>query len=274
MLRSPTQNFQSVKRMMTRTKRLTISLVALWAAVLVSAAYFTSENRHSDTPIGKATSGDSTADSAERTGTATAQQSDLPSPSHVVDVGEATQTRHPFPEVPTSRRGMPLESDGFMAKSVAEQEWLDRNGYPNEAQWEALMQASDAQLEQAALAGDTAAQVLLNQKRMIAGDDSAIVDTLVLGAMGSGFAIDMLAATLAGPLQDPVSAYAMVRAGEMRGNYRSGPGREMLFNVPLTSAQRTEGEAEALEIFRQLAAIREARGGGNAPLVDPRPIDP
>jgi hypothetical protein len=169
---------------------------------------------------------------------------------------------------------MPLETDPFMAKSVAEQQWLDRNGYPNEAHWRALMQATYSQLEQAALAGDQAAQVVLNQKRLIAGDDSAIADTLELGADGSGFAIEMLASTLAGPLQDPVSAYAIVRAGEMRGNYRSGPGREVLFSVPLTSAQRAEGEAEAMEVFRQLARIRESRGGSNGSLVDPRPVDP
>jgi len=263
------------KEIMKRNNPLAIGLVTLGAAaIVILAGYVIRENRDVAAPTGESVSQAGASAIAKDEDAGNARGLDGLRTSKTADIGAAQRVRHPFPEIPTSRRGMPLESDGFMAKSVAEQQWLDRNGYPNEAQWSALMQASDAQLEQAALAGDQAAQVLLNQKRLIAGDDSAIEDTLVLGAMGSGFALEMLASTVAGPLQDPVSAYAIVRAGEMRGNYRSGPAREMMFNTPLNSAQRTEGEAEALEIYRHLASIRESRGGGNTPLVDPRPVNP
>ena len=272
---SVTQNCDEAKEIMMKAKLRVVSMVTLGVAVLfVSVGYLALEKRQAAESVDGVASEASANALPKGGGAADSKQYRAPVTSRDVDDRAAGQASHPFSELPASRRGMPLGSDPFMAKSVAEQEWLDRNGYPNEVQWGVLTQASDLQLQQAALAGDKVAQVLLNQRKIAAGDVAAIEDTLVLGAMGSGFALEILAATLAGPLQDPVGGYAMVRAGEMRGNYRSGPAREVLFSVPLTSLQRTEGETEALESFRQLAAIRASRGGGNVPPVDPRPIDP
>lgn len=179
---------------------------------------------------------------------------------------------HPFPEVPTSRKDMDLESDPFTAESVEEQAWLDRNGYPNAKQWEALNLASDMQLLQAAEAGDTAARALYDQRRLIAGDTEAIDSMINLGARGSLFSLELLASTLAGPGNDPVTAYALTRVVEMRGNYRIGMGRDMMFRRPLTNLERVEGEQAALDLYGRIGALERSIRGGSASQVDPRPI--
>lgn len=180
--------------------------------------------------------------------------------------------RHPFPEVPTTRNGLELESDPFLASSVEEQAWLDRNGYPNNEQWSALLTASDMQLMAAAQAGDVAAAALHAQRRLIAGDETAIDDMIELGAKGSIFSLELLSSALAGPRADPVMGYALSRVVEMRGNYRVALGRDMMFSTPLNASQRLDAEQLAMEFYSRIEAIQRQTGDSSHPTVDPRPL--
>lgn len=180
---------------------------------------------------------------------------------------------HPFPDVPRSREGMPLESDPFGAHDEAEQAWLDRNGYPNEVQWKVYKAASDTLLAAAAEAGDPVAKTMLASRRLMAGDMSAVEDMLTAGAHGSGFALEMLSAFMAGSSShgDPITGYALSRVAEMRGNYRLALGRSIMFPEPLTPIQKIRAEAEALKIFQALNDIHSKSGKGEDP-IDPRPL--
>ena len=91
-------------------------------------------------------------------------------------------------------------------------------------------------------------------------------------AGGSAFALTTLAAYLGGARDgDPVSAYAISRVVEMRGDYRQALGRDVLLRKPLSPIQRLEAEAQAQKMFSALRDAREKRfGKGNA--VDPRPM--
>lgn len=133
---------------------------------------------------------------------------------------------HPFPEIPKSRRGLPLENDPFLAESPAEQEWLDRNGYPNAKQWKAYSLAPDVQLLQATQAGDSVAEVMLNGRKLAAGDPSAKEELLLASVEGSGFALQIYSAYMAGSGSggNPQTAYALSRVAEMRGDYRLARG--------------------------------------------------
>ena len=180
--------------------------------------------------------------------------------------------RHPFPDVPQSRKGLALETELFMAESVAEQEWLDRNGYPNAAQWAAYSTAADVQLEAAALAGDKTAAAMFAQRQFIQGDETAIERMLTAGATGNTFALELLASTLIGPKQDPVAGYAMSRVVEMRGNIRIGFHRDAMFNTPLSPMERIEGEQQAIEMYQTLLRLQRTILGNNSPAADMRPI--
>lgn len=178
---------------------------------------------------------------------------------------------HPFPNVPRSRAGLPLEEDPFTATSPAEQAWLDRNGYPNAIQWETYSQASDGLLLAAASAGDSVAKAVLDNRRLMAGDKSALQDILGSGAEGSLFSLELASSYLAGSSKgDPITAYALSRVVEMKGNLRVAMGRDAMFRKPLDPLQRMEGEAKALAIYRSLNA---ANRSGRNNVVDPRPID-
>ncbi|UOV04368.1 hypothetical protein MUU77_03410 [Pseudoxanthomonas sp. F37] len=180
---------------------------------------------------------------------------------------------HPFPDLPQSRDGLPLNDDPFIATSKAEQAWLDRNGYPNAQQWAAYTRASDVQLRDAAKQGDKGATALLGHRRLMAGDDTAVVDLLTEGAKGSGFALDMLASYLASVRGgNRQTAYAISRVSEMRGNFRVAAARDLMFDTPLTNTERMQGDQEAMEIYNSLLELqRKIRGPGSSP-VDPRPI--
>ncbi len=186
--------------------------------------------------------------------------------------GASPKFRHPFPEVPRSRKGLALETDPFMAESVAEQEWLDRNGYPNAAQWAAYSTAGDIQLEAAALAGDETAAAMLAQRQLINGDETALERMLTAGATGNTFALELLASTMIGPKQDPVAGYAISRVVEMRGNIRIGFHRDAMFNTPLSPMERIEAEQEAVEMYQRMLRLQRTLLGDNSPLVDVRPI--
>ena len=182
---------------------------------------------------------------------------------------------HPFPEVPRSRSGLAFEGDPFIAKSKAEQAWLDRNGYPNKEQWAAYINASDLRLREAAELGDKAASGVLLHRRLMGGDDSAIDAMLTEGALGSGFALDMLASFLASSRggEDRMIAYAISRVSEMRGNLRLSGARDLMFDKPLSSVERIQAEQEAVEIYNSIYRLQKNLKGPDSSPVDPRPID-
>jgi len=186
--------------------------------------------------------------------------------------GASPKFRHPFPEVPQSRKGLALETDPFMAESVAEQEWLDRNGYPNAAQWAAYSTAGDIQLEAAALAGDKSAAAMFAQRQLINGDETALERMLTAGATGNTFALELLASTLVGVKKDRVSGHALSRVAEMRGNIRTGFVREAMFSPPLSPLERVEAENEAAEMYKRMLRLQRTMLGANSPPVDMRPI--
>lgn len=180
---------------------------------------------------------------------------------------------NPFPDLPQSRDGLPLDDDPFMATSKAEQSWLDRNGYPNAKQWAAYMQASDLQLREVAERGDRGAKTILDHRRLMAGDDAAITDLLTEGANGSAFALDMLASYLASTRGgDRQTAYAVSRVSEMRGNLRVAAARDLMFDTPLTNSERMQGDQEAMDIYNSLYELQKKIRGPNSSPVDPRPI--
>ncbi len=180
--------------------------------------------------------------------------------------------RHPFPEVPVTRAGMALETDPFIAQSVEEQSWLDRNGYPNEKLWAVLSQATNAQLSEAAAAGDRAAAALLDQRRLMAGDEDAIGSMLEAGAGGNLFALNLLSSTLARKPQDRVMAYAISRTMEMRGDLRASIARDMAFPQMLTQSEVLEANVEALRLYENLLRVQRETKGPGSPAVDPRPL--
>lgn len=189
------------------------------------------------------------------------------------DAPRPTASVH-FPGVRISRAGMPLEGDPFVATSVEEQRWLDRNGYPNSEQLEAYSAATDAVLAASAAEGDQIAQVVLDGRRLIGGDPTAVADLWSAAVDGSGYALSTLAAYMGGSQKygDPKSAYAISRVAEMRGDFRQALGRDFLLRKPLTPMERLEAEAEAIQLFNELVEARKRRYGPNAVLVDPRPI--
>lgn len=189
-----------------------------------------------------------------------------------VSDGRKPPVNHPFPGIPKSRAGLPLEGDPFVATSKAEQAWLDRNGYPNAEQWKAYSEASDGLLADAAASGDTVAKVMLDNRRLMFGDKTAFKDLFSAGTNGSMFALEMLSAFMAGSSNgDPVMGYALSRVVEMGGNYRVAMGRDAMFNDLLNPVQRMEAEGKAIAIYNDINKFKEKGAKGGNP-VDPRPI--
>lgn len=181
--------------------------------------------------------------------------------------GGSTRVNNPFPGVRKTRKGLSLTEDPFFAESAAEQAWLDRHGYPNAEQWKVYTQASDSQLQIASAQGDRAAKALLLQRNLMAGEEGAIAEMLGEGATGSIFALELLSSTLANRQNDRVMAYAISRVAEMSGNFRIAGGRDLMFEEPLTPAERIDAEREAFRIYADLSRSPSFR-------VDPRPIVP
>lgn len=177
----------------------------------------------------------------------------------------------PFPGVPKSRIGLPMGSDPFTAQSREEQQWLDRNGYPNEQQWQAYTVAADVTLEAAAAHGDSIAAVMLAARQFAHGDPQASGKLLTAGAHGSGFALSMLASHLDTSKQfgNPELGYAISRLAELRGDWRIGFVREGMFAHALSSEQKTRANAKALEM---LAEFSKRNPAWSQP--DPRPWPP
>ncbi len=176
----------------------------------------------------------------------------------------------PFFRVPKTRNSLPLENDQFVAESVQEQQWLDRNGYPNSLQWAAYSSAPDVTLEQAAAHGDNVADIMLTARQLAHGDPKAGGKLMTAGMNGSSFALSMLASYLAnGKHGNPELGYAISRVIELRGDWRSGMTRDVMFRTPLTPEQKARGESEAIKLldsFRNHSPVQ--------PYVDPRPLRP
>lgn len=176
----------------------------------------------------------------------------------------------PFFRVPKTRYGLPLENDYFVAESMQEQRWLDRNGYPNSQQMAAYSAASDMVLEQAAAHGDSVAEVMLASRQLTHGDPQAAGKLMTAGKNGSSYALSLLAAYLVGAKNgNPELGYAVSRVVEMRGDWRSAIARDFMFRTPLTPLQKARAEVRAiqmLEDFREHSPVH--------PYVDPRPWRP
>lgn len=177
---------------------------------------------------------------------------------------------HPFSNVPMSRDGLPLEEDPFLAESREEQQWLDRNGYPNAEQWVMYSRASDPLLAAAADAGDPVAGSMLQARALAKGDPHARDKLLASAANGSIFSLNLLAAYSASRPEDGLEiAYAFSKVAELRGDYRAALARDFIFPRQLTFDERLLGDREALSILNELQRIN--------PLLkrtDPRPVGP
>ncbi len=177
----------------------------------------------------------------------------------------------PFPNIPKSRVGLPMGSDPFVAQSREEQQWLDRNGFPNEQQWLAYSAASDVILEAAAAHGDQIAGVMLAARQFAHGDPEASGKLLTAGMNGSGFALNTLASYLDSSKKfgNPELGYAISRVAEMRGDWRAGFVREVMFTHTLSPEQKANANGKALEI---LGEFRKSNPMGSH--FDPRPLPP
>ncbi|MCF7749133.1 hypothetical protein KQ945_00145 [Bacillus subtilis subsp. subtilis] len=159
----------------------------------------------------------------------------------------------------------------FAPQSKAEQQWLDRHGFPNPRQWETYGAASNAMLEQAAASGDSVARSMLDG-RLLATDPHAQQRLLEAGAEGDLYALQLVASYQAGSRQgDPVVGYAISRVAEMRGDSKLGLTRELMFRQPLDAAQRVRAEEEALRLNATMNAFYRTKHGVDAD-IDMRPI--
>ena len=180
---------------------------------------------------------------------------------------------NPFQHIPMTRRGLNLEDDPFLPRSRAEQDWLDRHGYPNALQYSEYQAASDQQLQQAADAGDELAKTYLNSRKLLQGDKDAEITMLREGALGNSFALELVSSAIAH--DDPVEGYALSRVVDMSGNFAIAQARDLFFPgaSSLTIAQRTEAENRARAYLQLFKEYRRETEGPGATFFDPRPTD-
>lgn len=179
--------------------------------------------------------------------------------------------------VPRTRGGMPLEDDPFGAGSPEEQRWLDRNGYPNAAEWKALNGASISQLQEAAKGGDSMAAIMVDYWDVFQSGSPDAVNTLMRrGASGDAFALEMLSSALgvARANRDPVFASALRQVAQLRGNLALGLFPDANLPDPLDPVQRMEAARRAVELNHYLDNLRRVEFGLPPPTYDPRPIRP
>ena len=171
----------------------------------------------------------------------------------------------PFAHIPQTRDGMPFEDDPFIAESIEEQRWLDRNGFPNARQWAAYSQAPDGLLQQAAASGDTVAGVTLDARRLAQGEQEAAGRLMDAGRKGSLFAVSTLQAYVSSPHGgDPVLGYALGRLMEMKGDSRVAAGRA-LFPDSLSVEQRWRGRSAGARVLRAVCGgLAGYRPGGSS----------
>lgn len=179
-----------------------------------------------------------------------------------------------FPGVKKDRIGTPLADDPFGPTSKAEQDWLQRNGFPTEDQLHAYSVASSDALREAAQAGDAVAEAFYEGNRLLEGDPAAEARLRDLAARGSTFGLARMAAFFAGSRthRDVIKAHAYSRAAEMLGDVKGGLTRDMMFSKPLDPMEKLEAEAFAIELYGAIVQRRKQLKGPNAPASDPRPV--
>lgn len=183
----------------------------------------------------------------------------------------STRPPHPFPDLPRSREGLDIDQDPFSSGHPEERRWLDQHGFPNGAQWTRYQQASDAELDQAARAGDTVAATMRDARRL-GVDPKAESRLLVAGAEGDLFALSLLSSWKAGAdTAGTPEAYAISRVAEMRGDLTTALHREMMLGARLSGEQRLLAEAEALHLNLHLNALYRQKHGVDPPPVEMRP---
>lgn len=204
-----------------------------------------------------------------------AENGKVVAPSSVVQDGRQSirraEVRHGdtiFSGLPQSRHGLALDGDPFVAESVEEQKWLDRNGYPNAQQWAAYRSATDGQLAHAAANGDKLARVFADARALSTGDQDAANRLMKAAEEGSLFALNMLEAHMAGASNGNGSlAYSLNRVIEMMGNSRISLTREFSPNIAsLSPTERMLAEADARLLFEKLKSTSAREN-----FVDPRP---
>lgn len=198
------------------------------------------------------------------------------SPSVDAAATPSAKPPHPFPDLRRSREGLEIAQDPFSSGHPEERRWLDQHGFPNGAQWTRYQRASDAELDQAARAGDTVAATMRDARRLGA-DPTAESRLLAAGAEGDLFALSLLSSWKAGAHAAGIpEAYAISRVAEMRGDLTTALHREMMLGGRLTSEQRLLAEAEALHLNLHLNALYRQKHGVDPPPVEMRPyqVDP
>ncbi|NYZ62953.1 hypothetical protein [Luteimonas deserti] len=239
--------------------------VFIVAAVLASWAYLHGRDAREAQPIAE---GAPVAQAPDALGDV--ESSPLWSLRNGTGAGETNATLAPFSRVPASRFGMPLATDPFEAESIEEQRWLDRNGFPNEAQLREYSTASDGLLRVAAERGDRLARVELDGRLLMQGDHEAVDRLLASAEQGSLYALTKLASYAAvSPDGSPALAYSISRVQEIRGDTRIALARNLLMARPLEPMEEAEAELDALRMARDLEARFK---GGN--FRDPRPWPP
>lgn len=205
------------------------------------------------------------ADAERRASTPETASSALLGSAHAAPI---SNNPSPFSHLPQARDGLPLETDPFVAESVAEQKWLDRNGYPNAEQWRVYSAATDAMLQLASERGDRMAGIFLDGRALSHRDKDAPDRLFRSGEQGSMFALALLQAYMASsPNGDPELAYAITRVMEMKGDTRIALGRDLAFPKPLVGMEKIRAEALALQLRKQFESNTQSR-----PFVDPRPF--
>lgn len=190
----------------------------------------------------------------------------------LISISQKAVVSRGVPGVPQTRDGMSLQAEPFIAASIDEQRWLDRNGYPNSEQLRVYSSLPDSSLAKAANEGDSVAAVMLANRGLIQGEPGAGEELLALAAAGSGYALQVHAAFLAGSSRgNPREAWAISRVEEMRGNMRLALARDAMFPQPLSQSERLQGDARALELFAMLRRLRVEVNGSDEGWVDPRP---
>lgn len=183
----------------------------------------------------------------------------------------STEPPHPFPDRPRSREGLDIAQDPFSSGHPEERRWLDQHGFPNGAQWTRYQLASDAELDQAARAGDTVAATMRDARRL-GVDPKAESRLLAAGAEGDLFALSLLSSWKAGTRAAGIpEAYAISRVAEMRGDLTTALHREMMLGAQLNAEQRLLAEAEALHLNLHLNALYRQKHGVDPPPVEMRP---
>lgn len=263
---------------MRRIRHLMLLAVAVIAALIVFAGNCRQHTwPWSDTAVVHEQAGSKASPSGASTGDdalSIDKGADSPASAVPATMASTPASGDPFRHVPKTRDNLALNDDPFGAQSRAEQQWLDRNGYPNMRQVEVYPAAPDALLLQAADAGDRVARVMLDERRLRRGDPQAEADLMAAAADGSIYALNVLAGYYGqkGPQANPAKAYSLTRVMEMLGDYKVPLTRQYVVGPPLDPVRQMQAEADALGLYRSIVQRRTRATGANHITIQPRPI--